>query len=254
MADPKVSRGQPARSARQPDMLPLEVDGLGYAVRGQWLLKDVGFTLEAGRRTCIVGPNGVGKSLLLRLCHGLLQPSAGTIHWATGSSRWQRRQQAMVFQNPVHLRRSARANVEFALSVRGLHRKVILERTAWVLEATGLHHLADRPARVLSGGEQQRLALARAWALQPKVLFLDEPVVHLDPAATRMVEELILKIDDSGTRIIMVSHDLGQVRRLADEVVFLHDGRLIEHSPVTQFLGDSRTAQARAFVKGELLG
>jgi tungstate transport system ATP-binding protein len=254
MADPKVSRGQPARSARQPDILPLEVDGLGYAVRGQWLLKDVGFTLEAGRRTCIVGPNGAGKSLLLRLCHGLLQPSAGTIHWATGSSRWQRRQQAMVFQNPVHLRRSARANVEFALSVQGLDRRAIRERTAWVLETTGLHHLARRPARVLSGGEQQRLALARAWALQPKVLFLDEPVVHLDPAATRMVEELILKIDDSGTRIIMVSHDLGQVRRLADEVVFLHDGRLIEHSPVTQFLGDSRTAQARAFVKGELLG
>ena len=254
MADPKVSRGQPARSAQQPDILPLEVDGLGYAVRGQWLLKDVGFTLEAGRRTCIVGPNGAGKSLLLRLCHGLLQPSAGTIHWATGSSRWQRRQQAMVFQNPVHLRRSARANVEFALSVQGLDRRAIRERTAWVLETTGLHHLARRPARVLSGGEQQRLALARAWALQPKVLFLDEPVVHLDPAATRMVEELILKIDDSGTRIIMVSHDLGQVRRLADEVVFLHDGRLIEHSPVTQFLGDSRTAQARAFVKGELLG
>jgi tungstate transport system ATP-binding protein len=254
MADPKVSRGQPARSARQPDILPLEVDGLGYAVRGQWLLKDVGFTLEAGRRTCIVGPNGAGKSLLLRLCHGLLQPSAGTIHWATGSSRWQRRQQAMVFQNPVHLRRSARANVEFALSVQGLDRRAIRERTAWVLETTGLHHLARRPARVLSGGEQQRLALARAWALQPKVLFLDEPVVHLDPAATRMVEELILKIDDSGTRIIMVSHDLGQVRRLADEVVFLHDGRLIEHSPMTQFLGDSRTAQARAFVKGELLG
>ena len=254
MADPKVSRGQPARSARQPDILPLEVDGLGYAVRGQWLLKDVGFTLEAGRRTCIVGPNGAGKSLLLRLCHGLLQSSAGTIQWATGSSRWQRRQQAMVFQNPVHLRRSARANVEFALSVQGLDRRAIRERTAWVLETTGLHHLARRPARVLSGGEQQRLALARAWALQPKVLFLDEPVVHLDPAATRMVEELILKIDDSGTRIIMVSHDLGQVRRLADEVVFLHDGRLIEHSPVTQFLGDSRTAQARAFVKGELLG
>ena len=254
MLDPKVSNGQPARTAREPDILPLEVDGLGYAIRGQWFLKDVGFTLEAGRRTCIVGPNGAGKSLLLRLCHGLLQPSAGTIHWATGSSRWQRRQQAMVFQNPVHLRRSARANVEFALSVQGLARRAIRERTAWVLETPGLHHLARRPARVLSCGEQQRLALARAWALQPKVVFLDEPVVHLDPAATRMVEELILKIDDSGTRIIMVSHDLGQVRRLADEVIFLHNGQLSERSPVTQFLGDARTAQARAFIKGELLG
>ena len=254
MVDPKVSNGQPARTAREPDILPLEVDGLGYAIRGQWFLKDVGFTLEAGRRTCIVGPNGAGKSLLLRLCHGLLQPSAGTIHWAAGSSRWRRRQQAMVFQNPVHLRRSARANVEFALSVQGLDRRAIRERTAWVLEATGLDHLAGRPARVLSGGEQQRLALARAWALRPRVLFLDEPVVHLDPAATRMVEELILKIDDSGTRIVMVSHDLGQVRRLADEVIFLHNGQLIEISPVTQFLGDARTAQARAFIKGELLG
>ncbi|MED5406311.1 MAG: ATP-binding cassette domain-containing protein [Pseudomonadota bacterium] len=235
------------------DILPLEVDGLGYAVRDQWLLKDVSFTLGAGKRTCIVGPNGAGKSVLLRLCHGLLQPSAGSIRWAAGSSRQQRRQQAMVFQNPIHLRRSARANVEFALSVQGLDRSTIRERTARVLEETGLDSIASRPARVLSGGEQQRLALARAWALQPRVLFLDEPVVHLDPAATRMVEDLILRIDGGGAKIIMVSHDLGQVRRLADEVIFLHNGRLIEHSPATRFLGEARSAQARAFVKGELI-
>ncbi|GIS90913.1 MAG: hypothetical protein CM1200mP20_09540 [Pseudomonadota bacterium] len=170
MVDPKVSNGQLARTAREPDILPLEVDGLGYAIRGQWFLKDVGFTLEAGRRTCIVGPNGAGKSLLLRLCHGLFSPaqapSAGPQALPAGdadSRRWSSR---------IRCTCAGRlpANVEFALSVQGLDRRAIRERTAWVLEATGLDHLAGRPARVLSGGEQQRPALARAWALRPRVL------------------------------------------------------------------------------------
>jgi len=157
------------------DMLPLVVDGLGFSVREQWLIKDVSFSLGARGRTFIVGPNGAGKSILLRLCHGLLSPTTGTVRWAAGSSRQQRQRQAMVFQKPVLLRRSARANVEYALSVRGVAKKDARERADRVLEATGLTAIAHRQARVLSGGEQQRLVLARAWALRPRVLFLDEP-------------------------------------------------------------------------------
>ena len=234
-------------------ILPLVVDGLGFSVREQWLIKDVSFSLGARGRTFIVGPNGAGKSILLRLCHGLLSPTTGTVRWASGSSRQQRQRQAMVFQKPVLFRRSARANVEYALSVRGVAKKDARERADQVLEATGLTAIAHRQARVLSGGEQQRLVLARAWALRPRVLFLDEPAAHLDPAATAAIEDVIEQISNAGSKIIMVTHDLGQVRRLADEVLFLHQGQLLEQTASEDFLTHAKTQEARAFVEGQLL-
>ena len=234
-------------------MLPLVVDGLGFSVREQWLIKDVSFSLGARGRTFIVGPNGAGKSILLKICHGLLSPTTGTVRWASGSSRQQRQRQAMVFQKPVLLRRSARANVEYALSVRGVTKKDARERVDRVLEATGLTAIAHRQARVLSGGEQQRLVLARAWALRPRVLFLDEPAAHLDPAATAAIEDVIQQVSNAGSKIIMVTHDLGQVRRLADEVLFLHQGQLLEQAASEDFLAHAKSQEARAFVEGLLL-
>ena len=234
-------------------ILPLVVDGLGFSVREQWLIKDVSFSLGARGRTFIVGPNGAGKSILLRLCHGLLSPTTGTVRWASGSSRQQRQRQAMVFQKPVLFRRSARANVEYALSVRGVAKKDVRQRADDALEATGLTGIAHRQARVLSGGEQQRLVLARAWALRPRVLFLDEPAAHLDPAATAAIEDVIEQISNAGSKIIMVTHDLGQVRRLADEVLFLHQGQLLEQTASEDFLTHAKTQEARAFVEGQLL-
>ena len=235
------------------DILPLVVDGLGFSVGEQWLIKDVSFSLAAGGRTFIVGPNGAGKSLLLKICHGLLSPTTGMVRWASGSSRQQRQRQAMVFQKPVLLRRSARANVEYALSVRGVAKKDARERADRVLEATGLTAIAHRSARVLSGGEQQRLVLARAWALRPRVLFLDEPAAHLDPAATAAIEDVIQQVSNAGAKIIMVTHDLGQVRRLADEVLFLHQGQLLEQATSEDFLTHAKSQEARAFVEGRLL-
>jgi len=234
-------------------ILPLVVDGLGFSVREQWLIKDVSFSLGARGRTFIVGPNGAGKSILLRLCHGLLSPTTGTVRWASGSSRQQRQRQAMVFQKPVLFRRSARANVEYALSVRGVAKKDVRQRADDALEATGLTGIAHRQARVLSGGEQQRLVLARAWALRPRVLFLDEPAAHLDPAATAAIEDVIEQISNAGSKIIMVTHDLGQVRRLADEVLFLHQGQLLEQTASEDFLTHAKTQEAGAFVEGQLL-
>ena len=148
---------------------------------------------DAGPRTAIIGPNGAGKSLLLRLCHGLLKPSAGTITWRAGEVEV-RAAQAMVFQRPVMLRRTAAANVDYALSLRNLPKKERQNRTRDALARVGLKRLKDSPARVLSFGEQQKLALARAWALKPEVLFLDEPTASLDPAATHDVEEIIQAI------------------------------------------------------------
>jgi tungstate transport system ATP-binding protein len=201
----------------------------------------------------VLGPNGAGKSLLLRLCHGLLQPTAGAIRWGWDDWARLRRAQAFVFQRPVLLRRSAAANVAYALAAAGVPQAERKRRAATALAQVGLGHLADQPARVLSGGEQQRVALARAWALQPKVLFLDEPTANLDPAATRAIEAVIAALHERGVKIVMTTHDLGQARRHADEIVFLHQGRLIEHADAGRFFLRPATPEARAFIAGELL-
>ena len=233
-------------------ILPLRLEDVGYAAAGEKLVEGVTIELAAGPRTVILGPNGAGKSLLLRLCHGLLRPTAGRISWRLGEGPALRRRQAMVFQRPVMLRRSAAGNIGFALKLRGLPRRDRRARIGEVLARTGLASLAHQPARVLSGGEQQRLALARAWALEPEVLFLDEPTASLDPAATRLVEELVESIHRSGTKIVMTTHDLGQARRLADQILFLNHGRLVEAGPAEAFFAGPATPEATAFLKGEL--
>ena len=224
-------------------ILPLRLEGVAY--RG--IIEPLTLELRAGPSTVILGANGAGKSVLMRLMHGLLVPSGGRISW---SGEHPRRHQAMVFQRPVMLRRSALANVAYALRLAGVADP---HRTAMgALEEVGLAHLAHRSARVLSGGEQQRLALARAWALHPEVLFLDEPTASLDPSATREIEALIRAFDAAGTKVVMATHNLGQARRLGDEVLFLHQGRLVERAPVDQFFAAPASPEAAAFVKGEL--
>ncbi len=234
-------------------ILPLELRQVSYAAGGKRLIKDFSCTLGAGPRTIVLGPNGAGKSLLLRLCHGLLAPSEGAVVWRGADGRQAARHQAMVFQRPVMLRRSVGANVEYALAVHGVPRRGRRERTAEALHRTGLERFADHPARVLSVGEQQRLALARAWALTPQVLFLDEPTASLDPSATYLVEEVIAAIHAAGTKIVMTTHDLGQARRLGDEVLFLHRGRLLERAAAEVFFAGPKNDLAQAFVAGELL-
>ena len=234
-------------------ILPVRLEQVCFATGGKLLLDHISLELSQGRRTVVLGPNGAGKSLLLRLCHGLLKPTAGAIHWAVADDNTLRWGQAMVFQRPVLLRRSVAGNVAYALAVRGTPRQARREIVSCALRQVGLQEHARRPARVLSGGEQQRLVLARAWALRPQVLFLDEPTANLDPAATRLIEDIIDSIHRSGAKIIMTTHDLGQARRHADEVVFLHRGRLLEHTPAERFFNQPVSAEARAFLAGELL-
>jgi tungstate transport system ATP-binding protein len=234
-------------------ILPLVVHNLCYEIGGKQLLDGISFRTDAGPRTVVLGPHGAGKSLLLRLCHGLLQPSAGTITWAGMAPETACRCQAMVFQRPVLLCRSTAANITYVLRLQGVPRRQRQAMMMEALEQAGLLPLATRPARVLSGGEQQRLALARAWALKPQVLFLDEPTASLDPAATRAVETLLDRIHRTGTKIIMTTHDLGQARRLADEILFLHHGRLVEHAPATAFFSNPQSKEATAFLEGKLL-
>ena len=231
-------------------MLPLVLDQVCYAIDGKSIIDRVSIEIAEGPRTIILGPNGAGKSVLMRLCHGLLAPTSGSISWAGAANG--RSRQAMVFQRPVMLRRSAYANVVYGLKLAGVSPRERELRARDVLEAVGLAAIADHPARVLSGGEQQRVALARAWALGPGVLFLDEPTANLDPGATRDVESLVGQIRASGTKIVMSTHNLGQAKRLGDEILFLSQGRLVERTPVDRFFTKPVSAEADAFIRGEL--
>ncbi len=237
-------------------ILPCQAEGIGLSVGDRQLVKSVSFTLSAGPKSVILGPNGAGKSLLLRLLHGLIAPDEGRVSWqrpAGARKDHARRRQAMVFQRPVLLRRSAAANVDYALTLHGIGGAEGRRRRDEALEKTGLAEMAGRQARVLSVGQQQRLALARAWALRPEVLFLDEPTASLDPAATLNVERVIEAMHGDGTKLIMTTHDLSQARRLADEVLFLHRGRLVEHRTAKAFFEAPESAEARAFLNGELV-
>jgi tungstate transport system ATP-binding protein len=233
-------------------MLPLRLDGVCFAAGGRTIIDRVSLEIGVGPRTVILGPNGAGKSVLMRLCHGLLRPSAGAVIWQGAANGARPRGQAMVFQRPVMLRRSALANITYGLKLAGIAPGERVLRARDVLEVVGLLHVAERPARVLSGGEQQRLALARAWALNPEVLFLDEPTANLDPGAARDIESIIAAIHASGTKIIMTTHNLGQARRLGDEILFLYAGRLAERAPVEQFFRQPASSEAAAFIRGEL--
>ena len=224
-------------------ILPLRLEEVSFL----HVLQPLSLQIEAGPSTIILGANGAGKSVLMRLMHGLLAPSSGRVSWSGADAR---RRQAMVFQRPVMLRRSAFQNVLYALDVAGVGGAERLATEA--LAEVGLAHVAHQPARVLSGGEQQRLALARAWALHPEVLFLDEPTASLDPTATREIEAVIRAFDASGTKIVMATHNLGQARRLGDEVIYLHQGRVVERAPVDRFFVQPSTPESAAFIKGEL--
>ena len=237
--------------AGAPSGLPIACAGVAVGRNGTRLLADVDLTIGRGDCTLILGPNGAGKSTLLRVLHGLVAPTQGTVTW--GGAALRPAGQAMVFQRAVLLRRSAAANIRYALGLAGVAGAEAEARIDDALAEVGLAALAARSARVLFGGEQQRLALARAWALRPEVLFLDEPTASLDPKAARAVEDIVRGIHARGTTVVMTTHNLAQAKRLAGDVVFLQEGRLVEQSPAREFFDSPRTSDAAAFLEGEKL-
>jgi tungstate transport system ATP-binding protein len=238
-----------AVTAQVPPILPLAVRDLVLRLGDATVLDGVSLDLGASGCTMIMGPNGAGKSLLLKLLHGLMQPTAGQILWGGDGVASATARQALVFQKPVLLRRSVAANIDFVLKVRGKDRT----RRDALLDHVGLAHKADQPARRLSGGEAQRLALARALATDPEVMFLDEPTASLDPASVLAIERIVSEARDKGMRIIFVTHDTGQARRMADDVVFLHRGRVAEHSLAADFFPEPRSAAARDYLNGNIV-
>ncbi|MDL0431656.1 ATP-binding cassette domain-containing protein [Marinobacter sp. TBZ242] len=224
-------------------------DDVAFSHEDKVLLGPCSFNLDCTGPTLVMGPNGAGKSLLLRLAHGLLSPTQGRVAW----SGHKRPRQAMVFQQPVLLRRSAVANLTHALAVNNVPRRTRVKLAYDALERFGLTACSNTPARVLSGGEQQRLALARAWVLSPQVLFLDEPTSALDPAAIKAVEAAVREFHQRGTRIVMTTHDLHQARRLAGDVLFVSGGKVREHTPAEAFFDAPASREAQAYIAGELV-
>jgi tungstate transport system ATP-binding protein len=216
------------------------------------ILDRISLMLDAGTPTVLVGPNGAGKTTLLRAAMGLIPATSGRITWG-GREHAPPDKRAIMFQRPVMLRRSAAANIFYALQAANALRATLQDRADDLLRLVGLKDMADRPARKLSGGEQQRLALARALARAPTVLFLDEPTASLDPYATGAIEDIVHSITKLGVKVVMSTHDLGQAKRLAGDIVLLHRGRLIETGPAQEFFASPRTPEARKFIAGELL-
>jgi tungstate transport system ATP-binding protein len=232
--------------------LPMTFIEASIVVREVTILDRITLTVTSGAPTILIGPNGSGKTTLLRAATGLTPLSSGRITWGTHDTETLPKI-AIMFQRPTMLRRTAGANVHYALAAANIARTQRHERAAELLALVGLRELGSRPARRLSGGEQQRLALARALARDPAVLFLDEPTASLDPYSTKAIEDIIRAVSARGVKVVMSTHDIGQAKRLAGDVVLLHRGRLIESSSAWEFFTTPQTEEARKFIAGELL-
>ena len=247
---PPLAPLRPVADPWQPSGHPLvSLQGITLIRRGKALLDNLTLDVPATGITAIMGPNGAGKSLLLRVIMGLVDPTAGSVRLHPRVAD----HLALVFQRPVLLRRSVRGNLDHALRIYRVPRRDRAARLSELLRLGGLASLADHPARRLSGGEQQRLAMVRALAARPRLLLMDEPTASLDPQSTLAIEWLTRTAVSDGARILLVTHDHGQAQRLADTVVFLHHGRVTETTPAGRFFTAPDSAEASAYLDGRLL-
>ncbi len=232
--------------ARSAEML-VSLRQSSVVIGGKALLSDVTLDVCAGESVVVLGANGAGKSTFLKVCNGILAPTAGTLQTVSIAD------QSLIFQRPPLLQRSVLDNVRFVLGVRGVAEPARSERALAALDACDLRSIAQRNARLLSGGEQQRLALARAWACKPTLLLADEPTANLAPTATREVERLIQAVQMTGTTLMLTTHNVAQAKRLAKRIVFLEGGRLVEDRPAAEFFASPQSAAARSYLEGESL-
>lgn len=233
-------------------LFPLRLSQTSVRRQGRRLLGPLDLTFADSGLTVVLGPNGAGKTTLLRVIHGLDRVSTGTIEWAC-SSEEARKSQALVFQTPIVLRRSVIENVAYPLLLRGVPKHEALTTAKTQLEKMGLGMLEGQRASRLSGGEKQKLALARALILEPRLLLLDEPCASLDGRSTREIEDLLRRARNDGTRIIMSTHDLAQAKRLAEDIVFLAKGELCDHMSADLFFANPKSPQGAAFLRGDIV-
>ena len=225
----------------------LKLRGVAVMAGDKALISDIDLEVRAGESIVVLGANGAGKTTLLKLCNGILAPSLGAVSAPPAV------EQALIFQRPALLARSVLDNVRFVLAVRGIAEPARTGEARAALVACNLDGIASRQARLLSGGEQQRLALARAWACKPKLLLADEPTANLAPAAARDLEQLVQALRAEATTLVLATHNVAQAKRLADRILFLDEGRIVEDRPAAEFFVSPQSAAARSYLEGESL-
>ncbi len=235
-----------------PSILPVSINKVSVRKRGKSILNDISLDLDAVGFTIVMGPNGSGKTTLLRLMHGLQRPSDGMVSWNC-THDIARTRQTFVFQTPVMMRRSVRDNIAYPLRLAGLKAAETNKQASYWAAKVGIEARLGLDAMYLSGGERQKLALARALITQPEVIFLDEPTTNLDGKSTREIETILKDASKNGARIIMTTHDIGQAKRLASEIVFLNKGKVSEHSAAKTFFDNAQSAAAQAYLKGDII-
>jgi len=233
-------------------LFPLQAKQAIVRRKGKVLAGPIDLTLQGQGVTIVIGPNGAGKTTLLKMLHGIVRLNGGSLNWACSTDEAQKRQ-GFVFQSPVMMRRSVLENIAYPLRLIGVAKAEARQRAQDWAEQVGLGHALKQQATLLSGGERQKLALARALIRDPAVLFLDEPCASLDGRATREIEEILIRAAANGTRLIMSTHNMGQAQRLADEVIFVLHGTIQEFSPAEVFFAEPETKQGRAFLRGDIV-
>ena len=230
---------------------PIKIKDLSISLNDRFILRNINCQINDKSITAILGPNGAGKSLLLQTINGLIPVLKGKITYNLNQlDNDIRKQQAMVFQSPTLLRRTVLGNMEFVNSINKNSNIIDLK---YILKKVGLEAYNDKPARLLSGGEKQRLSLARALLIQPKLLLLDEPTANLDPYSLKLIEDLILEENSKGTTIILTTHDMSQAKRLASDIIFINKGEILEQTQAKIFFKEPQTIEAKKYLAGEIL-
>jgi len=230
--------------------LPIYIKDLSLILDERKILSSLNLSINSDDVTVIMGPNGAGKSIFLKILNGILTPTSGCITWNNKKQFSDTiNTQAFVFQKPILLRRSVIANLDYMDSVLGNKKKISKDR---LLEIVQLKKQKNQPARMLSLGEQQRLSLIRSLMLRPNLLLLDEPTANLDPASTKIIEDIILNLKMMGIKIIFVTHNILQAKRIADDIIFLNEGKMVEHLDKQEFFSNSKSIQVQNYLNGKL--
>ena len=233
------------------ELFPIILHQVSLEQNNNQIVSNANLKIQSPGITVIMGPNGSGKSVLVRLLHGLLEPTQGFITYGAHSlNKSIRRRQSMVFQNPTLLRRTVLANMEFVASMRA---NIDQARCKKTLDLLGLRELESQPAKLLSAGEKQRLALARSLILEPCILFLDEPTANLDPSSVYVIEKILKDVCKLGVKIIFITHDIGQAKRIADDIVFVNKGQILEHTDTDSFFQKPQTPETAAYLDGKII-
>ena len=227
------------------NIFPLNIKNLNYMSRDKKILKDINLITSEKKITIIAGNNGSGKSTLLKILHGIIQHTSGTINWGKIPAHEIRKKQSMVFQNPILLNRTTFENIMYVAKRKNIETNESVDK---IIKQLNLESIINIESKYLSGGEKQKVAIAMSIISNPKIIFLDEPTSQLDPVYKNEIENIITNLSENNTKIFMTSHDIAQINRIGEEIIFLDDGEIIFHDRVKDFMNEKGNSIIRNYV------